>query len=55
MNCDEIGLKLKFNHDDQKPKHELCKRKVETKSYFNNIWQHKYEIKETIIWYKIIR
>jgi hypothetical protein len=36
MNCDKIGLKLKFN-DDQKPKHEMCKRKVETKSYFNNI------------------
>jgi hypothetical protein len=37
MNCDKIGLKLEFNHDDKKPKHELYKRKVETKSYFNNI------------------
>jgi hypothetical protein len=37
MNCDKIGLKLKFNHDDQNRKHEMCKKKVETKYYFNNI------------------
>jgi 23S rRNA pseudoU1915 N3-methylase RlmH len=42
-----LNLILNTNNENKKQKNEVCKEKIQTNFYFDNIWKHEHEMKQT--------
>jgi hypothetical protein len=42
-----LNLILNTNNENKKQKYEVCKEKIQFFIYFDNIWKHEHEMKQT--------
>jgi hypothetical protein len=45
MTTTRLNLIINTKHENQKQKYKVCKTKIQTKCYFDNIWKLEYEMK----------
>jgi hypothetical protein len=45
MTTTRLNLIINTKHENQRHEYEVCKTKVQTKCYFDNIWKLEYEMK----------